>query len=171
MNNPPAAVLVSHARDRGRVGRLQLDLKDSAQCPRTASVTYACVAWAPVPRSWTAGSRPHWAEHRWHCEQAPSCKKSNWFDKLAMVANACIRSRLRPGQTSSFSLSPMETLHSNTRHRRPTHWFQIFWHSDKVSVNPAVYNLIAYWVCSAPLTKSQIHIFLNLQFKWNSKSV
>lgn len=166
MNNPPAAVLVSHARDRGRVGRLQLDLKDSAQCPRTASVTYACVAWAPVPRSWTAGSRPHWAEHRWHCEQAPSCKESNWSDELAMVANACIRSRLRPGQTSSFSLSPFKhkTSPADTL-------VSVFLHSDKVSVNPAVYNLIAYWVCSAPLTKSQIHIFLNLQFKWNSKSV
>ena len=128
-----------------------------------------------VPRSWTGGgSLPH---------KAPMADSLQWsehlpLDELAMAAadaletDAVVILRFRSTRffvsigTWDISL-PVLPFFWKLNIEWSTHWFYIFWHSG----NSDVFNLIAYWVCSAPRTKSQSHIFVNWQLKWNSKSV
>ena len=106
-----------------------------------------------------------------HCEQ--SCK--DWSDLQRRISNGDQREHYTQTVTACWSVNKFLCSHSNTRYCRPLFWkwphigsrFFAFWQNLCES---NVYNLIAYWVCSAQLTKSQIHIFLNLLFKWNSKS-
>ena len=141
-----------------------MDLKDSAQRP-VRPPCYLCMRCMSTPSqvlNWRHRKHlsPHAAQNLStlnHLELLTSLKYQDVSNSLSyfLPSTKCYR---------FFSFLKDDTYQEHTGLRSFVGILASF-------VSPDVYKLITYSVCSTLRTKSQIHIFLNLQFKSNSKPI